>query len=321
MRCTLTSRRIRRRCAGGLLLLGLGLLQACSQDEPLRVSINSWIGYESLALAEDFGWLPEKVRLIKVNSMADSVSGLHDGSVDAAAMTLDEMLLARARGLPLTAVSVFDVSAGADQLLARPSVQSLEEMRGRRIGLTESALSPLLLAAALESVNLKLRDVTTVRLTSSPVAAWSRGEVDAVVTYEPYASRLREGGARLLFDTRQMPDTVMDVLVMHRERVKFRQLRPLLKAQFRAVDYIHAYRQDAHHRIAARHDLEPQDVSSILGTLILPDARASRSFLQPAGKLEQAARRLSELMVAQGLLSRPDSLDHLQDAGAHPVVN
>lgn len=40
-------------------------LAACSPAKSLAVAVHPWIGYESLYLARDFGWLPAGVTFLR----------------------------------------------------------------------------------------------------------------------------------------------------------------------------------------------------------------------------------------------------------------
>ena len=108
-------------------------VSGCSRSDPLRTGIHPWIGYEPLYLAEEFGWLPETVQLVKGRAASDSISGLISGNLDAAALTLDETLRVLAAGVPVKAVAVTNVSVGADVLLVRPEITGLSGLRGRRV--------------------------------------------------------------------------------------------------------------------------------------------------------------------------------------------
>ena len=97
----------------------------CSQGQLLKVGIHPWVGYESLELAQQFKWLPEGVELVHKEELNTSGAALQAGQVDAACLTLDEVLRLRAEGTPVTVGLVFDVSAGADALLVRPGIERL----------------------------------------------------------------------------------------------------------------------------------------------------------------------------------------------------
>ena len=299
------------------LLLGLSLsltLSGCLRPAPLRVGINPWIGYETLPLAAQLGWLPEGVELHATASFSASAQALAEGTLDAAGLTLEEMLLARARGTPLSAVLVFDVSAGADMLLARAEVPSIANLRGRRVGFESSALGPLVLSRALATVDLTLADVERQLIPpEEQFAAWQEGRVDAVVTYGPVATRLERAGARRLFDSRQMPNAIFDVLAVRRERLDHPALPGLVEAHFRALAHLEHNRDDALYRIAHRQQTTFAEVREALAGITLPDLTGNRDLLRAQGPLYQVAADLSGLLVAEGLLAAPADLGGLTE--------
>lgn len=295
------------------VLLSLGL-SGCSGPAPLRVGINPWIGYETLPLAEGLGWLPAGVELRATKSLSDSAAALAAGTLDAAGLTLEEMLLARAAGSDLSAVLVFDISAGGDMLLARAEVPSIANLRGRRVGFDATDLGPLVLSRALASAGLTLGDVERLRLSpEEQVAAWREGRIDAVVTYGPVATQLEREGARRLFDSREMPNAIVDVLAVRRDRLDHPALPDLIRAHFLALHHLEHNRDDALYRIADRQQVAFADVRATLAEITLPDLIGNRDLLREEGPLEQIAADHSTLMVAEGLLPAPANLEGLSE--------
>lgn len=308
-----------------LVLAGAPLwLAACSPAKPLAVAVHPWIGYESLYLARDFGWLPAGVTLHAGHAAGDSLVALKAGTVDAAALTLDEVLRARAHGVPLTVVLVLDSSAGADVLLARPAVTTLAGLAGKRIGFEPSGVGTLVLNGALARAGLSGDAVTPVELPlPRQLAAWRAGEVDAMVTYEPTAALLKREGAVPLFDSRQMPDTIFDVLAIRNDRLAGREaaLRSLLVAHFRALDHLRVNRQDAVYRIATHQGITADEVQQALGGVVLPNLTGNRYALSRGSRFEQAVQRLDRLMVEHRLLPRLDGLAALHSAAYLPATD
>jgi NitT/TauT family transport system substrate-binding protein len=314
------------------LLLGLrlalailpALLAACApQEPPLRIGTHAWVGYESLCLAQELGELPPGVALQHGQRAADTMAALRAGSVDAGTLTLDEMLQLRAAGTPLTAVLIFDSSSGADVLLARPGIGRLQDLAGRRIGYEPSAVGALVLAAALAQAGLTERAITPVELPlTEQVAAWKAGRVDAMVTYEPTAAQLQAQGAVRLFDSRQMPDTIFDVLAVRGDRIGNRTaaLRKTVETHFRMRAYLNRNRDDAVYRMAEHQGVTAEDVRRALAGVTLPELAGNRYALQPGSRFEVAAQRLHRLMVERGMLVKPDALTGLFTADYLPTA-
>lgn len=120
-----TRRRFLQLGLGAAVLPGLGALSGCAQSQPLKVAVQPWCGYQFLFVARVEGWQDTKqVELVDTALTTESVAALREGRVDAAALTLDEVLLLRSQGHPLHVVMVFDASAGADLLLATPGCRA-----------------------------------------------------------------------------------------------------------------------------------------------------------------------------------------------------
>lgn len=314
----LTTNRHRRRFLQQLGLAafaaGLPWLNGCSKSSTLTVALHLWVGYEPLYLARDFNWLPPTIVLREDATLGDSLTALRSGAVDAACMTLDEMLRARAVGLPLSAALVFDVSAGADMVLARPEIATLADLKQKRIGFDPGAVGALVFAKLLEAANLT--EDMVIPLATPPamqLEAWRKGDVDAVITYEPFASSLLTEGAKSLYDSRQMPDTIIDVLAVRHDRdAALPLLHTLANAHFRALDYFRGNREDTIRRIAARESISREQARLALASVTLPTLAANHGYLHGEKPgLIHAAGELSRLMVKHGLLAREDNLQQL----------
>lgn len=196
-----------------LSVVGLG---ACQRPEPLvRVAGHAWVGYTGLFLARELGHFNNtNLRLLELTTASDSLLALASDQVEAATLTLDEWLVAREGQLDLRVIMVFDESAGADMVMARPGVTRLEQLRGQRVAVEETATGALLLSRTLDAAGLRPDDVIKLPLAgSAQVDAYANGAVDAVVCFEPYATHLARLGAHRLIDSRRFPGVIMDVLV------------------------------------------------------------------------------------------------------------
>jgi NitT/TauT family transport system substrate-binding protein len=226
------------------------------------------------------------------------------------------MVLARASGLALSAVLVFNVSAGADMLLVRPQIATLSQLKGKRIGLEDSNLASVMVSAVLEQAGLRNTDVTLVRLSNDLHAkAWQQKSVDALITYEPVASVIQGLGAQKLFDSRQIPNVIVDVLAVHQEaldRSYKTALTHAVNAHFRGLNHLQRSPQDAAYRMSEHLKLPAAEVLSAFKGLLLPDVVAGYHLLGgTAPALLDSARKLSALMVRGGQLAKADSLDKL----------
>lgn len=307
--------------AAAAAAVALLCLAACARQTPLVVVAHPWVGYETLYLARDLKWLPETIELKESQGVADSLAALKSGAAGAACMTLDEMLRARSEGIPLSAALVFDVSAGADMVLARPEIKTLGDLANKRIAYDRSALGALVFERLLEAARLPASAVIQVDLPSDQqMEAWRQNKVDAVITYEPLSNAFLHAGAHSIFDSRQMPDTIIDVLAVRRDRPELLpQVRTLVASHFRALEHMRTGEQDSLYRIAARQGIDPAEARRMLSGIAVPSVAANRIYLWGAdSRLRLAAEKLSAAMVRRGIIKHDDGLNDLILPGTLP---
>lgn len=304
--------------AAGLSVAGLA---GCRKSGPLAFGIHPWIGYEPLYLAGDFGWLPESVVLRSGTSARDSMHGLLSGELGGAALTLDETIRVWSQGTELVVVAVADVSAGADVLVARPYIKKLADLRGQRVAVELDGVSGILLLRILEVAGLARDDIVTVDLpVDQHPEAWSRGDVDASVCYEPTVSVLEQEDGFRLFDSSEMPETIFDVLVVTRDTADRNPgaVHDLVVAHFAGLRHLVRSMHDSIYRIASRQGIHPENVKSALGTVMLPDLAANQRYLAVSGRVETVARSISRLMLREGMITTDPRIQRLCDPAFLP---
>lgn len=293
----------------------LPVLPACGSPR-LNLGLHPWIGYESFYLARSIGDLPSQVQLTETRNASESIAAIQSGVVDAACLTLDEVLHVRGSGTPLSIIAVLDMSAGADVVMAKAAVTQWSDIAGKRIALEASAVGELMLVKLLELANVPRSEVTLIDLPPEKLPdAWRADHIDLAITYEPTASRLAALGAQRLFDSRRLPETIFDVLAVRSDRRDrlHPTLQALLRAHFAGIGHLRMNRPDALHRIASRQKISLESAQKALGGVVIPDLERNRLLLQSGSSLQRAATALSDLMSARAMLDRPDVLAELLD--------
>lgn len=299
-----------RRGVLALLMLVLTSLLSvgCAREAapPLRVASNVWPGYELLYLARERGYFSDQaVRMVELPSATVIIQALAAGNIEGACLTLDEVLTARAEGLELKVVAILDLSMGADALVVRPGIDTLDALRGRRIGAEQSAVGAVMLSAVLEAAGLGSDEVEIVHMNvNAHRDAYLKGEVDALITFEPVISQLADAGAKRLFDSAAIPGRIIDVIAFRPDALEANPeaVRALIKGHFEARRAWLAEPAAVAPILARRLKLPAAEVPAAYEGLELPDAAFNREWLAAGGKLAAAAERLSTIMLDAGLL-------------------
>ncbi|MEZ5559991.1 MAG: ABC transporter substrate-binding protein [Pseudomonadales bacterium] len=280
---------------------------------PLRVGTNIWPGYEPLYLAaQRQRWTQLGVRLVEYRSASEVLRAFRNRALEAAALTLDEVLALVEAELPVQVVAVLDISEGGDVILANPRFQRFADLRGQRIGVESGALGAYVLSRALELNDLGIADLEIVHMdVSQHESAYRDGRVDAVVTFEPVRTRLLAAGATELFSSAAIPGEIVDVLVVHQDVLQQRGavIAKLVADWFATLAYMSAEPAAAAAFTARRLRISPEEVQASYQGLSLPDLAKNRQML--GGGLDPSLRRLRDLLVQQKLLRRSVPLDAL----------
>lgn len=298
----------------------LAVFGSCMQAsaQPLRVGANVWPGYENLYLARDLGYYDNSsIQLVDYPSATEVSRALRNGDLEVAALTLDETLALAETNPDIRIVLITDVSAGGDAIITKSEIKTLAEVKGQKVGVESTALGAFVITRALEQVELSPQDVEIVSLgVSEHEYAFKQGTVDAVVTFEPVRSNLLATGANLVFDSKQIPGEIVDVLVVSQAVLENQEetLDVLVQGWFRALNYLNKDPQDAAERMAPREGIGPEQFLASLELLHIPDLKENQDLLSKKDPtLLQVTKQLSELMVEKDLLQQAIEAEGLLD--------
>jgi NitT/TauT family transport system substrate-binding protein len=308
--------------------LGLILIIGC-EPRPhniLKVGTNLWPGYESLYLAQNLGFFDNKaIKLIEMPSATEVTHAFRNKTLDIAALTLDESLVLLQYVPDLRIILVMDVSKGADVLLARPAIQSLSELKGKRIGVENTAVGAILLDAALQAASLNITDINFLSITADHhESAYNEGRVDAIVTFEPHKSKLISLGAIKLFDSTQIPGRIVDVLVTRQSVIDKQKelLKIIVVGHLKALEYIQQHPEKAAKRIAPRLAVQDTEVMKQFDGITLPGILENQIFLALQSRtLSKSIEELTILMSKKQLLFKAIDTSLLINDSLLPAVN
>ena len=297
----------RRMKAVLFMLLVIALTGCQDPPPPLRVGTNLWIGYDPIYLAKTLGYITEQeVHLVEFTSATESVRAYRNGLIDVAALTGDEVLRVCATQGPQEVFLVCDWSNGADVLLSHPDINTIAELKGKRVGSETTALGAYMLHRALAQAQLTSADIEVVNV---PLArhteAFLARDVDAIVTFEPHRTELLENGARNLFDSSMIPNEVIDVLIGRKadSPILIQQRHRLVEAWLKGIDFISKEPEKAARLLSRRQSVKENEVQELLSGIVLVNAKENQKlFERGAPELNRLFEYLRKFMLEEGML-------------------
>jgi hypothetical protein len=117
--------------------------------------------------------------------------------------------------------AVIDESAGADQFWVKEGIKTINDLKGKRIAYLEGSVSEFMMLVLLNLVGLGPADVVLIpkTTTSDAVAAFNRGEADAISAWEPDVLEAQKGGGHLLVGS-DVVRYIVDVIIVSNQAIE-----------------------------------------------------------------------------------------------------
>jgi NitT/TauT family transport system substrate-binding protein len=212
-------------------------------------------------------------------------------------------------------VLVNDNSAGNDAVVARSGIQSVADLKGKTVATELGAVDHFMLLMALQRAGLSQNDISFVNMSVNDAApAFIAGRLDAVAVWQPFISQIqRTGQGRVLFDSRELPGLIPDLLVARSDLLQQQpaQLQAILRAWYRSLEFIQRSPDQAY-AIMARHaetDLdEYRDFAGGTRLFSLADNLEAFTPADSDASLVTAGRKIGDFLVSQQLISSTPDL-------------
>ncbi|MGC0365929.1 taurine transport system substrate-binding protein [Rhodococcus sp. 27YEA15] len=304
----------------GVLALVLG---ACSVDHSGQDSSKPTIriAYQSFPsgdlVVKNNKWLEDalpdyNVKWTKFDSGADINTAFIAGEIDFGAIGSSPVArgLSAPLNIPYQVAFVLDVAGDNEALVARndTGIKTVADLRGKKIGTAFASTAHYSLLAALNQAGLGAQDVQLVDLQpQASLAAWQRGDIDAVYTWLPTLDELRKDGTQLI-SSRELATAGKPTLDLGVVATKFAGDHPDVvdiwrQNQSRALETIETDPDAAAKAVAAELSTTTDDAASQLrqGVFLTPAQISSPEWLGTEGapgnlavNLHSAAQFLAE---------------------------
>jgi len=229
----------------GAGLLAFASLGPTSQAEPLKIGYSDWPGWVAWEIGIKKEWFKEEGVEVKFEwyDYVESMDAYAAGQLDAVGMTNGDALVTGATGKPSVCILINDYSNGNDMIVAKPGIESVKDLKGKKIGLEEGFVSHLLLLKALELNGMEATDVTIVNTpTNETPQVLASGAVDAIVAWQPSSGQALKvvSGSKPIFTSKDTPGLIYDNIYVSAESLEKRRddWKKVIKVWYRIVEFI-----------------------------------------------------------------------------------
>jgi NitT/TauT family transport system substrate-binding protein len=293
----------------------ISILMACSplqmpeqQKEPIRVEFAHWWGDYTLIIAKEKGFFEKHgvdVEPLYYDTLSDTYPDLAAGQIDGALIAMGDIININ-HNMDMKVVAVSD-DGGADSIVANPDINSIEDLKGKTVGVLTGSQYELMVVQMLRSASMSTDDVNVVKVDpEDTVSALNSNQVQAMYTWEPFLSDAISNGNKVLFPAEKMrlfPDTIVFRKSLVDERPD--DIRAFLRAWFEAVDY-RLQNPEETRTIVAEYlgiDLEEVQLDSNLKIFTLDDNKAAFD-LQNEASIYETTRITSDYLISIGSVAQ-----------------
>lgn len=301
--------------AGGVYtFLKFGNDPVGEKKTPFRVAFNTWIGYSPLVIAKEKGFLAEQgldVDITILEGIGEKNSALIRGEIDAVGHTADSAVTSAASGVDGQVVFVFDRSLGADAVLAKKSVKSIADLKGKKVALEPGFTGHFFFLALLDEAGLSPSDVEILAMdTGTAGSSFVAGQVDVAVTWEPWIGKTKDlPDVHILMSTKDRPGLIIDVLYMNTKTINQRpdDVRKLIVAMGRATDWYFQNRDEGDKIIAKYWKLSlEEEKETVAGMEFMTLAENAKFFgtTDKPGQMLTTVAKANDLWQKTGVIKK-----------------
>jgi len=272
-------------------------------------------------LLEDFHL--SKVGVLElVDKNKAGVFPLAGKQLDGLVTTIDTLVQYWKAETPFRFILGLDDSSGGDGIISKPDINSVKDLKGKKIGVNVGSVSHYFLDYELQQNGLADSDVTLIKMKQGDVpAAFATGSIDAGVTWEPHLSKAVKGGAKLLISSKETPGLIVDVLVLRADVIQANPntAKALVRAWNKSIDYWKSNPDDADALMAkglAGFYNTADDIKADLAGATLYDAARNKQFFSGngAGSAVGTTKFAVDLWTKLGIVTTPVKPEDLSDA-------
>jgi NitT/TauT family transport system substrate-binding protein len=256
-------------------------------------------------------------------SYGASMDAYASGQVDAVCVTNGDMLVTGATGRPSTAILINDFSNGNDMVVGRPGIDSVEDLKGKKVGVEKGYVCHLLLLKALEAKGISPDSVEIVNVpTNETPQVLKAGAVDAIAAWQPNSGQALKvvDGAKPIFTSADVPGLIYDLLIVARPSLQEDRERwqKVVGVWYRVVDYLMnpSNFDEALRILSARVNVSPAEYEPFFrGTKILTLEQSLNRWEDKEGlkSLYGSTRIVNQFNVANGVYDEPLNVEAYLD--------
>ncbi len=295
-----------------------------TSDRPVVLGYSSWAGWWPWAIAQEEGIFTANglnVQLKWFDGYLESLQAFSAGQLDANCQTLNDTIAFAPNSINgQVVVLVNDNSAGNDKIIVAENINTIQDLKGKKVALEEGLVDDFLLSFALEKNEMSRKDIQVVNLeTGAAAAAFAAGQVDAVGAFPPFwLTALKRKGSKELLSSAEFPGAIPDLLVVSQKLVNERPevVQGLVKTWFDIREFMQKNSEKADAIMAKRANVTVEEFQLFKQGTKFFTVEDNLEAFAPGNTMKNmpyAAQEMTNFMLEVGLIKQAADLTKLFD--------
>jgi taurine transport system substrate-binding protein len=258
--------------------------------------------------------LGTRVEWVQFPSGAAALTSLAAKQVDIVRLGSTPTVAGIARKLPIEFIAIGGIIVTSERLIAKSGINSVADLKGKRIAYPPGSTAHYALMAALKVNNIAPNQVTLVSLTPADmVAAWKRGDIDAGYVWGPFSQTMEGDGGKEMLATGQLQKNGYYIWNDYVVRKEFSEKYPETVVKFlqtyeQTVDMYNKDKEGMVKLIAQHLNQNESAVRDTMAGLYFPPLKEqlSNKLLGEGGAIAPAMLDTARFLVELGDLRQPE---------------
>lgn len=298
--------------------------ETAADDGPLVIGYSNWPGWWPWAIAEQEGLFEANgvdVELRWFDGYIESMEAFAAGQLDGNTQTLNDTISFAADAVNgEVAVLVNDNSFGNDKIIVTEDINTIEDLRGKKVAIEEGVVDDFLLSLALDEAGMSRDDVEILPLeTGAAAAAFAAGQADAVGAFPPFwLTALEREGSKELITSADFPGAIPDLLVMSQTAIDERpeDVQAIVNTWFDILAFMEANPERSDEIMAERAGVTVEELQLLKGGTKMFTLEDNLEAFSPGDSMKHmpyAAQKMADFMVSVGFIDAAPPLEPILD--------
>ena len=297
---------------------------AQGKSSEIRIATQPSPIYAPIFVAKENGWLEDdlkkdgvKVRWSSFTSGPPINESFAANQIDVGFLGDTPPIVAKSAGQDNIIFSTSAIGPKAIAVVVQKDsdIKTPADLKGKKVGVTKGSYTHHLLVLVLKNAGLKTDDIKLIHLAPPDlVTAFTKGEIDAAATWDPFLLQLESADGKILIDGAGIKEGLL-VIVANRKFAETNpeSIRKLLLAYNRGNEFIKSNPEEAAKIVSKHVKLSPEQTAKLLKKF---------DYSQPITPITIAElKKTEEFLFSNSIIRKHVDIDsfvdvkYLKDAG------